>query len=1131
MRKRCLTFIFYFINLLFNCYCIAQDIHFNLVTPPKNEPWGRVSGMVQDPQGFLWMATNAGGLYRYDGYNYTAYHHDPSNPNSLGNEWIESIYGSSRDNFLLLGTFGFGLDRFDLATGNFTHHRYNPKDTTTLSNDTITSIIKDQKGMFWIGTENGLNQWNPQTGKFVRFKNNPNDSSSLSDNQVRVLYLDREGTVWIGTKSVWPDNGGTRVGGLNRYNPKTGNFKRYMHKPNDPQSLTDNQITALFEDSRGTFWVGTAGDGLHTMDRGKGTFTRHLYDPKHPERLSRPPLNELFKKFSNIVSPYIVFISEDSQGKIWIGTFDNGINVYDPATRNTIYYGGNARDSVKKLTESAFSTAFTTTDGTFWLASWGSFFAPLSNLYKINLNKDALSYTIMGKRVYNFYEDGNGVLWIATAQGLYKKGRDGTMQQFVIDKKASSLNNMMVDIEEDKAHNLWIATLHNGLYRFNPITQTFIGYHHEAGKDETLISDSIYTLALANDNKLWIGTWNGLDELDISSGTFKHYIPDPSFSIREGGAIAEDILISKNTDIWACVGRNVNRLNKKTGHFKKYLLGDFSGANNISEDNNGDLWVGDGDGLYRYNKEADVFTPFYDSTGVINRKTSVFNITEDTKKNLWLKTPKEFIKLNVQKKEASVYETKGHDYDNFFFNSYVTHKGEILSGDTLGYIAFHPDSLLKGTRPPAIAVTGFALSDQPVNFGTSPLLPEPVDQVKELRLKNFQNTFSFSFTSIDFTSNGEDRHIVYLLENYDSKWRKADVEGTAGYYNVPPGKYVFKVKAMNNYGEWAQKEINVVVSPPWWRTWWAYSLYGLLFISGVFMADRIQRRSLIAKERERAREKELAQAREIEKAYNELKRTQTQLIQSEKMASLGELTAGIAHEIQNPLNFVNNFSDVNKELIAEMKEEIDKGNIEEVKIIATDIEENEQKINHHGKRADAIVKGMLQHSRANTGKRELTDINALADEYLRLSYHGLRAKDKDFNADFKTDFDESIDKIEVVPQDIGRVLLNLYNNAFYAVNEKKKQLNGTFEPAVTVTTKRTGSKVEVVVKDNGYGIPQKVIDKIFQPFFTTKPTGQGTGLGLSLSYDIIKAHGGELNVETKEGEGAEFIIQLPSNKM
>jgi len=266
----------------------------------------------------------------------------------------------------------------------------------------------------------------------------------------------------------------------------------------------------------------------------------------------------------------------------------------------------------------------------------------------------------------------------------------------------------------------------------------------------------------------------------------------------------------------------------------------------------------------------------------------------------------------------------------------------------------------------------------------------------------------------------------------------------------------------------------------------------------------------------------------LEKALSDLRSTQSQLIQSEKMASLGEMTAGIAHEIQNPLNFVNNFSEVNKEMLTEMREEIEKKNFDDVSFIAKDVEENEEKIIFHGKRADAIVKSMLQHSRSSNNKKEPTDINALADEYLRLSYHGLRAKDKSFEATMKTDFEESIGDINIVPQDIGRVILNLINNAFYAVDEKKKLNPNGYEPTVSISTKKLNGKVEVKVKDNGNGIPQKVLDKIFQPFFTTKPTGQGTGLGLSLSYDIIKAHGGEIKVETKEGEGTEFIIALPS---
>ena len=280
-----------------------------------------------------------------------------------------------------------------------------------------------------------------------------------------------------------------------------------------------------------------------------------------------------------------------------------------------------------------------------------------------------------------------------------------------------------------------------------------------------------------------------------------------------------------------------------------------------------------------------------------------------------------------------------------------------------------------------------------------------------------------------------------------------------------------------------------------------------------------------------------SQKKKVESTLSELKSTQAQLIQSEKMASLGELTAGIAHEIQNPLNFVNNFSELNKELISELVDEAGKGNTDEVKAIANDIRDNSEKINHHGKRADAIVKGMLQHARSNKAVKELTDINALCDEYFRLAYHGYRSKDKSFNADTNTDFDSSLPKINVVPQDIGIVLLNLLNNAFYETNEKKKKLAGfqdltgldSYKPMVSIQTQTSGNGVRITISDNGNGIPNTIREKIFQPFFTTKPTGSGTGLGLSLSYDIIRAHGGEIKVETKDGKGTGFIVQLPGN--
>jgi len=315
---------------------------------------------------------------------------------------------------------------------------------------------------------------------------------------------------------------------------------------------------------------------------------------------------------------------------------------------------------------------------------------------------------------------------------------------------------------------------------------------------------------------------------------------------------------------------------------------------------------------------------------------------------------------------------------------------------------------------------------------------------------------------------------------------------------------------------------------------WIISITGALLSALVILLVLFRNN----KNKQKANKLLLSQKEKIQDTLEKLEATQTQLIQSEKMASLGELTAGIAHEIQNPLNFVNNFSEINQELLLEVREGIASGNLEEVKDIIEDLTENEVKISEHGKRADSIVKGMLLHSRTATGEKTETDINALCDEYLRLAYHGLRAKDRNFNADFETQLDPSLPKIKVVPQDIGRVLLNLFNNAFCAasdealhvrqiISEGQAKADSNFMAKLNVSTKLLDDKIQISISDNGPGIPEDIRDKIFQPFFTTKPTGEGTGLGLSLAYDIVKAHGGQLKLETDENEGSTFFIILP----
>jgi len=1113
MKK--LLFYAFLAWILLYCHSAgAQQTLFHKITPPLGSFNGTVGGITQDNYGYIWIATNSG-LYRYDGYRFKLYTHDPADENSLAANRLETIY-RDREGKLWIATWVDGLDRLDPATGIFTHFRHNPGEPESLSNDTVRSMLEDRDSNLWIGNSGGLDRYDPKTGKFHNYHHDPNDLSSLSCNRIRKLYEDREGTLWVGTGSTWAGEAGeTEEGGLNRFDKKTGKFIRYVHDPNNPHSLINNKVNAILEDSRGTFWVGTAGDGLHTMDRKTGSFQRHTYDPAHPEKLSRPVLKNIYGW------DYIPAITEDALGSIWIGTLGNGVSRYDPKTDKMMHYS--SKDTAIGFTGNSAWTFCNSHDGILWIATFEG------NLFRTDLYHKNISHVFTGSAVSPFLEDGKGNFWIGTNEGLiFQNKGTGVTKKFVhVPRNPGSISdNIIISLLQDHAGTLWIGTL-NGLNRFNEPSQTFTHYLSNPA-DPNSIGTGHLLVADAGGDSLWVGTNEGLDLMNKRTGTFTHFRNDPrdTNTLSRNATTALQRVASGKLWVGTLPGGGLNYFDPSTGKVKHFLKG--TTIFTLCVDSSGRLWAGtQDDGVYRGNKAGNEFIKITDPGSGIE-KIMVNATIQDDQNNIWVSSNRGIYRINPQTGHTAFF---GANYsinaENLSLAScYRSRDGKLYFGDGNGYYVFAPREMTANPAPPQITFTDFRIGGRSFVSVKGSLLAAPLEQTKRITLDHDQNVIAFDFAAIHFSSPEQNRHL-YKLENYDPEWREAGAEKTASYFNVPPGHYVFRVKAASSEGVWAERDLNIIISPPWWRTWWAYSLYGLLFMAGVFAFDRIQRRRIVARERARTKERELAQAREIEKAYHELKRTQAQLIQSEKMASLGELTAGVAHEIQNPLNFMNNFSEVNVELIAEMKQEIAKGNIEEVKAIANDIEDNEEKITHHGRRADAIVKGMLQHSRVSTGQKELVDINALTNEYLRLSYHGFKAKDKNFNTTINTDFDDSIGKVNIIPQDIGRVLLNLFNNAFYAVQQKKIQVDGTYEPSVSVTTKRLNGKIEIRVQDNGLGIPHKITDKIFQPFFTTKATGEGTGLGLSLSYDIVKAHGGELKVNSKEGEGAEFIIVLP----
>jgi signal transduction histidine kinase/ligand-binding sensor domain-containing protein len=1112
----------------------------NLVNPPAgNNDWRTVVSIAQDQQGYIWLATQQG-LHRYDGYNYISYYNDPEDSTSLAENRIVSMH-VSKSGIIWLGLWTNGLDRFDPVSQTFTHFKRNPEDSASLSNNTIPALLEDSRGNLWVGTHGGLNLFHPEKDTFTRFQNIPGDTTSLSNNQVRAIYEDKQGNLWIGTGSPFGNESGPDEGGLNRYNYETETFTRFMHDADDPNTLIDNKVRAILEDSRGNFWVGTTGDGLHTMDRETGKVMRHTFDPQNPEKLSRAPI------ISDYYTEGVTFIHEDVTGVIWIGTNGSGVSRYNPETKKIIHYTAVPGNPIG-LVSNHLWWAFTSSDGVLWISSFLS-----GNFYRTDPRLTSFTHVKTGSRTYGITEDSEGNFWVCTVKGIriYESVETGKRNSELEKQLPPELKNEETySVLQDNTGNIWIGT-QQGLWQKNQKTGKFRLFTHHENDSNSIGRGSVFPIFQDSQGALWFGTnEEGLNRMDIKTNNIRHFKNDP----KNPGSLSSNLIFSimedKSGTLWTGNGFSggINRLNQDLNSFNHYLNIEMEESivvkdpqiwvYSMKEVLNGTLLAGTFRGLYFYNPEKDDFNIYKDTVTGKQILNSVTGISEDKQNNLWIISRSGLYKMNSDGIIESSYEKeRGIDPGALsILSNYMDKNGRLFIGDSIGFYIVHTEEINYNSNPPLISFNDFRLFNKSIIHESKNFSKTPLNQTEKIELKHNQNTFDIDFVAIHYTNPAQNQQL-YMLENYDISWKSPGQSLTASYFNIPPGKYVFRVKAANSEGVWVEKTMDIIIRPPWWRTVWAYIFYALVFIAAIFGFDRFMRRQIVQRERQKAREKELAQAKEIEKAYKELKATQAQLIQSEKMASLGELTAGIAHEIQNPLNFVNNFSEVSNELIAELKSEKAKGKSERDEAledeILNDISQNLEKILHHGKRADAIVKGMLQHSRTSSGAKEPTDINELADEYLRLSYHGLRAKEKSFNATMKTDFDVTIGNINIIPQDIGRVFLNLINNAFYAVQVKTlggaslQQTPSPYKPTVTVSTKNMATHVEIRVKDNGNGIPDHILDKIFQPFFTTKPTGQGTGLGLSLSYDIVKAHGGELKVETKENEGSVFTLMLP----
>lgn len=879
----------------------------------------------------------------------------------------------------------------------------------------------------------------------------------------------------------------TRSMGLFTYNQ--GNFS--VFKTEADQFLVENLIyasgTVL---SDGNILLGTLRGGAVIMD----------------------PSGHLIRKYdleSGIINNNIYHTTQDCSGAIWLAT-DNGISRIDYASP-IVYFDKRNKFSDIPLNIIRYQ-------GTILVASTSGIYyldAPTSDLHHLDP---------IDKQCWSFLKTANDLL-IASSEGLFEIRGDAPGKIMKV------------------PGNIYSPTVLSPS-KFNP-GRIYVGAedgvfiqskNSDQWNDQIQILDQLdqkTSLLEDDDNTIWVGT--------VSSGIF-HI----SFKPDKNGEPDTDHPVMKH----------------------------YSRANGLQDGQmsvlkiDGEKYFYSLDSIYQFDPEKSRF--YSDSSDMItsdfysiSEGKGVIYYQQDSLGRIWLAT---------KGKLAMGSQLPDHSYqwitspfqpfaDDEIYHIYPDNNHLTWICTNAGIIKF---DFTKFTLP----ASEFFTTIKDVRIGEDSIIYfGGVAASSETAQINFrQNSLKFRYSATSFEGKNVNRFKTFL-EGYDHNWSSWNTQTTREYTNLSPGTYTFRVQGLNLLGqEGKQATYSFTIIPPWYRTWWAYLSYILLVCFGLIFADRKRREQILRKEREQTefREarlraqaielenkalqaenenklKELEFSKEIEKAYLNLKATQSQLIQSEKLASLGELTAGIAHEIQNPLNFVNNFSDLSKELIGEAMDGLEEGDRDEVKDILHDLKENLSKIHHHGTRASSIVKSMLSHSRSGSGKKELTDINALCDEYLRLAYHGMRARDNGFSVKFDKNFDPDLPKIEVVPQEIGRVLLNLINNAFQACLEKSrnvlssseaqaagnKNVDNDYTPLVIVSTKKLKNHVEICISDNGPGVPDEIRDKIFQPFFTTKPTGQGTGLGLSLSYDIVRAHGGEIRVTSNEKSGTEFSFQLP----
>ncbi|TVQ08059.1 MAG: hypothetical protein EA364_15905 [Balneolaceae bacterium] len=1105
--------------------------------------------MHQDRHGFIWF-TNQAGVNRYDGNRIIAYSNDASDPSTISRGRVPSMLEDEASGLFLFPADN-GLDIMDPVTGQFRRALFQKG---TIEPRTSHIIYRDDDGDIWLGSSGSLLHIPAQDLSADTLRASYYALDNRESTYIMSIARGGDDFLWIGTGS-----------GLMRFHTDTGEFSELGEMDPDLAFITNTAIWALRNDRNGTLWIAALRGLAHWhSDAGKPVAVHTLGEGSPDLR------NENFQG-----------LYEDEQGRMWIGTGFIGALMFDPESgvvRNYRSEPGN----LNSIREDDVHFVMPDESGNVWFGYHNHGFSVMYS-DSWNYTYEKISEEHEWNHAINFFEgyleDEAGNVWLGTGDGLVLRPAGGGDQR-IYRPLGSTMQNERNLIWKLIPHegNYLVPTGSGELYLFDPRRGSFRNI--PLSKESAFIVDMIeghlyYFINYRN---------SGMDLIskeDLSVTYLPNLQNDPE-NLTEAD-INPVLDASGDINVVELPSGNDNTSWTLYAFDEETLqaVGDgvpgpgpvfYTRPPLLSTTTPGIAWGVTAEGLYRHdliNREHRLLYQTY--AGLL----SSFNhpMYEDNDGHIWMYVSQGFVKLDPDTESIGFYELQPDRSPITMGWGWHTSPstGEIITGGQGGMIRFNPAETVTNTRIRHIHITELRAGPEVFNTLYSPQ--------ESYRMAYDRNNLSVSFLALNYRNPAGTRY-RYRLQGYDNTWNEIGNQQQIYLANLAPGQYTLEVQAAPGPGEFSSAiaSLPLAILPPWYRTIPAYIVFSVLFIGLVFCIDRVQRRRVISRERERTREKELEQAREIEKAYQNLekahknlesahqnlKAAQEQLIQQEKLASLGQLTAGIAHEIKNPLNFVNNFSEVSLEMIDEVVEDIDKMPPGEestaVKQTLADIKANLRKIHDHGSRADGIVKSMLLHSRGGTGEMKPTDLNALVQEYVNLAYHGMRAGKHPINVDIALEPDEAAGEVRLVSEDFSRVILNLCHNAFDAMRDKLETVNENgeknehgkgkgnrsgnangdtngsgngnatgnngYNPRLTVRTLRREKWVAIEIEDNGPGIPEDIRDKILQPFFTTKKGTQGTGLGLSITHDIIKAHGGSLDIESVPETKTVFKIIL-----